>query len=161
AHRDRGHAHQQLAARRGTRRSGRLFHRRARPLDPRRTGDAMTGDAMTGTPASAARALGADAAAATELADAAGALLLELRADAAAAGDAAAPGGPDLGDAGRAALRDRGDAQSHALLMRLLAERFPGDAVLSEEGADDPARLGADRVWIVDPLDGTREYGEP
>src|SRR5699024_7142689 len=126
AHRDRGHAHQQLAAGRGTRRSGRLFHRRARPLDPRRTGDAMTGDGMTGdgmtgTPESAVRGYGADAAAAAELADAAGALLLKLRADAAAADDAAAPGGPGLGDAGRAALRDRGDAQSHALLMRLLA----------------------------------------
>ena len=37
----------------------------------------------------------------------------------------------------------------------------PGDVVLSEEGADNPARLGARRVWIVDPLDGTREFGEP
>ena len=36
----------------------------------------------------------------------------------------------------------------------------PDDAVLSEEGVDDKARLAADRVWIVDPLDGTREYGE-
>ena len=36
----------------------------------------------------------------------------------------------------------------------------PGDAVLSEEGKDDPARLSARRVWIVDPLDGTREFGE-
>ena len=33
--------------------------------------------------------------------------------------------------------------------------------MLSEEGRDDPARLTADRVWIVDPLDGTREFGEP
>ena len=33
--------------------------------------------------------------------------------------------------------------------------------MLSEEGADDPARLSARRVWIVDPLDGTREFGEP
>ena len=38
--------------------------------------------------------------------------------------------------------------------------RRPGDVVLSEEGADDPARLAASRVWIVDPLDGTREFGE-
>lgn len=45
--------------------------------------------------------------------------------------------------------------------MRLLAEHRPGDAVLSEEGADDKARLQADRVWIVDPLDGTREFSEP
>ena len=42
-----------------------------------------------------------------------------------------------------------------------LADRRPGDVVLSEEGADDPARLTANRVWIVDPLDGTREFGEP
>src|SRR6202012_2957017 len=41
-----------------------------------------------------------------------------------------------------------------------LARLRPGDVVLSEEGADDPARLGAERVWIVDPLDGTREFGE-
>ncbi len=39
--------------------------------------------------------------------------------------------------------------------------RRPGDVVLSEEGADDPARLAARRVWIVDPLDGTREFGDP
>ena len=36
----------------------------------------------------------------------------------------------------------------------------PGDAVLSEEGADDPVRLHSERVWIVDPLDGTREFSE-
>jgi 3'(2'), 5'-bisphosphate nucleotidase len=57
-------------------------------------------------------------------------------------------------------LRDQGDRTSHDLLMRLLAAQRPDDAVLSEEGIDDPARLGAKRVWIVDPLDGTREYGE-
>ena len=59
------------------------------------------------------------------------------------------------------ALRDAGDARSHELLMRRFAAERPDDAVLSEEGADDPVRLSADRVWIVDPLDGTREYGEP
>ena len=42
-----------------------------------------------------------------------------------------------------------------------LAEQRPGDAVLSEEGADDPVRLRSQRVWIVDPLDGTREFSEP
>ena len=57
-------------------------------------------------------------------------------------------------------LRDEGDRMSHQLLMALLAEQRPDDAVLSEEGIDDPARLGARRVWIVDPLDGTREFGE-
>jgi 3'(2'), 5'-bisphosphate nucleotidase len=45
--------------------------------------------------------------------------------------------------------------------MRLLAEHRPHDAVLSEEGKDDPVRLTASRVWIVDPLDGTREFSEP
>ena len=57
-------------------------------------------------------------------------------------------------------LRDEGDRQSHQLLMALLAEQRPDDAVLSEEGIDDPRRLAARRVWIVDPLDGTREFGE-
>src|ERR1700739_3677491 len=40
------------------------------------------------------------------------------------------------------------------------AAHRPGDAVLSEEGRDNPVRLSAERVWIVDPLDGTREFGE-
>ena len=44
--------------------------------------------------------------------------------------------------------------------MRRLAEERPADAVLSEEGVDDPVRLDASRVWIIDPLDGTREYAE-
>jgi 3'(2'), 5'-bisphosphate nucleotidase len=59
------------------------------------------------------------------------------------------------------ALKDAGDRVSHELLMAALAEAVPADAVLSEEGKDDPARLAADRVWIVDPLDGTREFSEP
>jgi 3'(2'), 5'-bisphosphate nucleotidase len=58
-------------------------------------------------------------------------------------------------------LRKAGDRLSHDFLSAELAARRPGDVVLSEEGADNPARLGADRVWIVDPLDGTREFGEP
>lgn len=57
-------------------------------------------------------------------------------------------------------LRSMGDRESHTWLMEQLAVLCPGDAVLSEEGADDPARLAAERLWIVDPLDGTREYGE-
>jgi 3'(2'), 5'-bisphosphate nucleotidase len=60
-----------------------------------------------------------------------------------------------------AALRRTADRQSHEFLVAELARLRPDDAVLSEEGADDPARLTARRVWIVDPLDGTREYGEP
>jgi 3'(2'), 5'-bisphosphate nucleotidase len=82
---------------------------------------------------------------AQELAAQAGERLLALR-----AGD----GEPDE-------LRKAGDRSSHEFLTAELARLRPGDAVLSEEGEDDPARLAADRVWIVDPLDGTREYGEP
>ncbi len=60
----------------------------------------------------------------------------------------------------REALRMSGDRLSHEFLTAELAARRPGDAVLSEEGIDDRARLAAQRVWIVDPLDGTREFGE-
>jgi 3'(2'), 5'-bisphosphate nucleotidase len=81
---------------------------------------------------------------ARDLAGQAGRRLLELR---------AGGGEPDL-------LRKAGDRLSHEFLTAALAEARPGDVVLSEEGADDPARLTADRVWIVDPLDGTREFGE-
>ena len=58
-------------------------------------------------------------------------------------------------------LRRDGDGLSHLYLTGELALFRPRDAVLSEEGADDPARLSAHRVWIIDPLDGTREFGEP
>jgi 3'(2'), 5'-bisphosphate nucleotidase len=81
---------------------------------------------------------------ARDLAVAAGQRLLELR---------AAGGEPDD-------LRKAGDRLSHEFLMAELTRLRPGDAVLSEEGKDDPVRLAADRVWIVDPLDGTREFGE-
>ena len=60
-----------------------------------------------------------------------------------------------------AGLRAAGDRQSHEFLAAELARLRPADAVLSEEGQDDLARLSAHRVWIVDPLDGTREFGEP
>jgi 3'(2'), 5'-bisphosphate nucleotidase len=53
-----------------------------------------------------------------------------------------------------------GDKRSHDFLMRALADARPADAVLSEEGSDDPVRLRSERVWIVDPLDGTREFSE-
>jgi 3'(2'), 5'-bisphosphate nucleotidase len=82
---------------------------------------------------------------ARELAAEAGERLLELR---------ARGGDPDM-------LRKAGDRLSHEFLTAELTARRPGDVVLSEEGADDPARLTARRVWIVDPLDGTREFGEP
>jgi 3'(2'), 5'-bisphosphate nucleotidase len=58
-------------------------------------------------------------------------------------------------------LKDAGDQAAHALLMQLLAQVRPDDVVLSEEGKDDRRRLESDRVWIVDPLDGTREFSEP
>jgi len=81
---------------------------------------------------------------ARDLAAAAGRRLLDRR---------ARGGEPDL-------LRKAGDRLSHEFLVAELAARRPGDVVLSEEGADDPARLSARRVWIVDPLDGTREFGD-
>jgi 3'(2'), 5'-bisphosphate nucleotidase len=82
---------------------------------------------------------------ARDLAGQAGRRLLDLRAQG---------GDPDV-------LRKAGDRLSHEFLTAALAALRPGDVVLSEEGADNPARLGARRVWIVDPLDGTREFGEP
>ena len=61
-------------------------------------------------------------------------------------------------------LKDAGDRAAHELLMALCAEHRPGDAVMSEESAAsiaDRERLTASRVWIIDPLDGTREFSEP
>jgi 3'(2'), 5'-bisphosphate nucleotidase len=58
-------------------------------------------------------------------------------------------------------LKDAGDLAAHDLLVALLAQHRPADAVLSEEGRDDKRRLSSPRVWIVDPLDGTREFSEP
>ncbi len=52
-----------------------------------------------------------------------------------------------------------GDRSAHEFIVRELARDRPDDAVLSEEGYDDPARLGADRVWIGDPLDGSSDFG--
>jgi 3'(2'), 5'-bisphosphate nucleotidase len=92
----------------------------------------------------------ADHTLAADLAERAGSLLVELRSRSASATDD-----------DRKSLKDEGDRQAHELLMAALGERVAaGDAVLSEEGVDDPVRLGARRVWIVDPLDGTREFGE-
>jgi 3'(2'), 5'-bisphosphate nucleotidase len=62
------------------------------------------------------------------------------------------------------ALKDAGDRAAHDLLMELCARHRPGDAVMSEESKASIAnqdRLSADRVWIIDPLDGTREFSEP
>ena len=87
-----------------------------------------------------------DARLAADLALQAGRLLLDLQASSGLTGKA---------------LGARGDAESNVLLLDRLAAERPGDAVLSEESADSPLRLEADRVWIIDPLDGTREYGMP
>ena len=57
-------------------------------------------------------------------------------------------------------MMDAGDALAHRFIVDTLHRERPDDAILSEEGADDPRRLAADRVWIVDPLDGTSEFGE-
>ena len=59
------------------------------------------------------------------------------------------------------ALGDAGDAVANRHLLGLIHADHPDDRVLSEESADDRSRLDADRVWIIDPLDGTREYTEP
>lgn len=81
---------------------------------------------------------------ATWLATVAGERLLEVRAE---------------GLEGKA-LKEAGDAAAQALMATLLAEHRPDDSVLSEEAVDDKARLIASRVWIIDPLDGTREFSE-
>ena len=57
-------------------------------------------------------------------------------------------------------LRDQADRAAHLFIMDKLSAARPLDAILSEEGKDDAARLVSDRVWIVDPLDGTWEYGQ-
>lgn len=58
------------------------------------------------------------------------------------------------------ALGKAGDRVANAFIMEALQQQRPDDAVLSEEEKDNLSRLDAKRVWIVDPLDGTREYGE-
>ena len=58
-------------------------------------------------------------------------------------------------------LGDIGDHRANGLILDELRAARPDDAVLSEESPDNAARLSADRVWIVDPLDGTREFSTP
>jgi len=82
---------------------------------------------------------------AARLASAAGEILLDLR---------------RAGDLEGKALGQAGDAAANAMLCRELRFARPGDGLLSEEEKDNRARLSQSRVWIVDPLDGTREYGE-
>lgn len=83
---------------------------------------------------------------AAELATGAGDLLLRVRSE--------------FGGAPAAERKTEGDRRSHDFLMKALQRARPADAVLSEEGADNQERLRAERVWIVDPLDGTREFSE-
>ena len=85
---------------------------------------------------------------ASRLAAEAGVLLMELR------HDLHRQGMP------RWDVMDHGDAASHRFIADELRAHRPDDAVLDEEGVEDPRRFEADRVWIIDPLDGTREYGE-
>jgi 3'(2'), 5'-bisphosphate nucleotidase len=82
---------------------------------------------------------------AAHLAGEAGRILLEVR-------DSRQHHGKALGRAG--------DAEANAMLVAALRELRPDDGLLSEEEKDSPARLAKPRTWIVDPLDGTREYGE-
>jgi 3'(2'), 5'-bisphosphate nucleotidase len=79
------------------------------------------------------------------LAEGAGRILMELR-----------EGGVLEGKA----LGAEGDARANGWLIAQIASYRGADGVLSEETKDTPARLDKERVWIIDPLDGTREYGE-
>ncbi len=89
----------------------------------------------------------ADHALAAALATEAGEMLVRLR--------------EELAGQPSSTLKREGDRRAHELLVARLAEERPGDAVLSEEGRDGRERLASARTWIVDPLDGTREYSEP
>ena len=91
-----------------------------------------------------------DAAFAAEIARDAGAALLDLR----------ARFGPVDDQGRRRALMDAGDRLAQQILSDRLTAQRPEDAVLSEEATDSEDRLSADRVWIIDPLDGTDEYGQ-
>ena len=82
---------------------------------------------------------------ARQIADTAGRLLMDLRHSALFEGQA---------------LGKVGDQLANEFIVRALRTHRPDDAILSEEGRDSAARLSARRVWIVDPLDGTREYSE-
>ena len=72
----------------------------------------------------------------------AGALLLAIR---------------DRGTERGKALGDAGDREANVLILDRLRAARPHDFILSEESLDDTARCAAERVWIVDPLDGTRD----
>jgi 3'(2'), 5'-bisphosphate nucleotidase len=86
-----------------------------------------------------------DAQLAAHLAEVAGKLLIDVRAS---------------GMLSLKALGKAGDATANQFLMHAIAEQRPEDGLLSEESKDTDVRLGKSRVWIIDPVDGTREYGE-
>lgn len=86
-----------------------------------------------------------DAELAAHLAETAGRILLEVRASGAFSGKA-------LGKAG--------DETANKFLVAAIREQRPEDGLLSEEEKDNLDRLSKSRVWIIDPVDGTREYGE-
>ena len=86
-----------------------------------------------------------DAELAAHLAQVAGRLLIEVRGS---------------GMLSLKALGKAGDATANQFLVHALREQRPDDGLLSEEEKDNPERLAKSRVWIVDPVDGTREYGE-
>jgi 3'(2'), 5'-bisphosphate nucleotidase len=91
-----------------------------------------------------------DAELAAGIAQEAGLALLDLR----------ARFGPADDPLRRRALMDAGDRLAQQMLSDRLTAQRPEDSVLSEEAADSDARLAAERVWIIDPLDGTDEYGQ-
>jgi len=82
---------------------------------------------------------------AAHLADQAGKILLQVR---------------DSGMFDGKALGKAGDQTANQFLVHALTAQRPDDGLLSEESKDTPERLGKSRVWIIDPVDGTREYGE-
>ena len=113
---------------------------------PRHTGPVTSPDQFAGIGADIGDE--SDVHLATRLAGDAGHLLISLRQDLQSQG-------MPMWD-----VMDHGDAGAHRFIADQLREHRPHDAVLDEEGAEDPRRFDADRVWIIDPLDGTREYGE-
>lgn len=66
---------------------------------------------------------------------------------------------PNAHGRGWSSIEYAGDRTAHNFIVQELARERPADRVLSEEGRDDPSRLTADRVWIVDPLDGSSDFG--
>jgi 3'(2'), 5'-bisphosphate nucleotidase len=117
------------------------------PVHGRHTGQVTTPETCAGDPP--APGTESDTELANRLAREAGKILVGLR--------------QQLHDEGLASwdVMDHGDATSHRFIADELRLHRPHEAVLDEEGAEDPRRFEEDRVWIIDPLDGTREFGEP